>query len=334
MRSGGAMRRWIPAAVLVLPALACWAQPRPGLPQGDAGAWPTRPLRVVVPFPPGGSSDVIARLTATRVGESLRQPVVVDSRPGAGTSIGNAIVARANPDGHTLLLADTAFAASSAVLQGLPYDALRDFAPVVQLAVSAQYLYAATGRFADAKALIDAARARPGRFALGSGGNGTTTHFMVELFARSIGTAIVHVPYKGSAPALADAAAGQVEGAFSSYPSAAALVGSGRLQPLAIAAQRRHPSQPSVPTLAELGARDLVVDHWWGVIGPAGIPAPVVERLNAVYAQSLGQPEVRERLAGLAADARSGTAAQFQQLITADIRRFSAIAREAGIRAD
>ncbi len=334
MQPVGATRRGWAATMLALSVLACPVEARSASPQAESGAWPTRPLRVVVPFPPGGSSDVIARLTATRVGESLRQPVVVDSRPGAGTSIGNAIVARATPDGHTLLLADTAFAASSAVLQGLPYDALRDFAPVVQLAVSAQYLYAATGRFADAKALIETARARPGRFALGSGGNGTTTHFMVELFARSIGTAIVHVPYKGSAPALTDAAAGQVEGAFSSYPSAAALIASGRLQPLAIAAQRRHPSQPSVPTFAELGAKDLVVDHWWGVIGPAGIPAAVVERLNAVYAQSLGQPEVRERLVGLAADARAGTAAQFRQLITADIRRFSAIAREAGIRAD
>lgn len=332
MRSVGGRSRWMPVALLALAPMAVGAQG--SAPAVDGAAWPVRPLRVVVPFPPGGSSDVIARLTAARVTEVLRQPLVVDSRPGAGTSIGNAIVARANPDGHTLLLADTAFAASSAVLQGLAYDPVRDFAPVVQLAVSAQYLYAATGRHADAKALIEAARARPGRFALGTGGNGTTTHFMVELLARAIGTPVLHVPYKGSAPALADAAAGQVEAAFSSYPSAAALIASGRLQPLAIAAQRRHPSQPTVPTFVELGAKDLIVDHWWGVIGPSGMPPGVVARLNAAYAQSLGHAEVRERLAGLAADARSGTPAQFQQLIVNDIRRFSALAREAGIRAD
>jgi len=320
------------AVALALSSATVCAQP--ASPAGERGASASRPLRVVVPFPPGGSSDVIARLTVARVSEALRQPVIVDSRPGAGTSIGNAIVARANPDGHTLLLADTAFAASSAVLQGLPYDALRDFAPIVQLAVSAQYLYAATGRFADARALIEAARARPGRLALGSGGNGTTTHFMVELLARSIGTPVLHVPYKGSAPALADAAAGQVDAAFSSYPSAAALIAGGRLQPLAIAAQRRHPSQPAVPTFAELGGKDLVVDHWWGLIGPAGMPVAVVDRLNAAYAQSLGHPEVRERLVTLAADARAGTPAQFEQLIGADIRRFAQVAREAGIRAD
>jgi tripartite-type tricarboxylate transporter receptor subunit TctC len=291
-------------------------------------------VRVVVPFASGGSSDVIARIVGARMTDSVRQPVIIDTRPGAGTSIGNAVVARANPDGYTLLLADTAFAASSAVLPNLPYDAIKDFAPVSLLGTSAQYLYTAIGRFKTAQQLMAAARARPGQLSIASGGTGTTTHFMVELFERATSIDVVHVPYKGSAPALAEAAGGQVDAVFASFASAAALVNAGRLQVLAIAAARRHPSQPEVPTLIEMGAKDLVADHWWGVIAPAHTPKEIVAKLNTELARAIATPETKERFPTLAVDPRASTPAEFSRLVETDINRFRRIAREANIKAE
>ena len=303
---------------------------------GSAGAqgWPDRPVRMVVPFAAGGSSDVIARIVGARITEAVRQPVIIDTRPGAGTSIGNAVVARANADGYTLLLADTAFAASSGVLPNLPYDAQKDFLPVSLLGTSAQYLYAASGRYKTGAQLLAAARARPGQLTIASGGTGTTTHFMVELFKRAAGVDVVHVPYKGSAPALAEAAGGQVDAVFASFASAAALVNAGKLQVLAIAAARRHPSQPDAPTLVELGAKDLVADHWWGVIAPARTPKEIVARLNAELARAVASSEAKERFPTLAVDPRASTPAEFATLVDNDIRRFARIARESNIRVD
>ncbi|MBC7780027.1 MAG: tripartite tricarboxylate transporter substrate binding protein [Proteobacteria bacterium] len=300
----------------------------------QAQAYPDRPIRMVVPFAAGGSSDVIGRIVGARLTDALRQPVLIDTRPGAGTSIGNAVVARANPDGYTLLLADTAFAASSSVLQNLPYDALKDFSPVSLLGTSAQYLYAAPGRHRNAQALLAAARAKPGQLTIASGGTGTTTHFMVELLKRAAAIDVVHVPYKGSAPALADAAGGQVEAVFASFASAAALVTANRLQVLAIAAARRHPTQPDAPTLTEIGAKDLVADHWWGVIAPARTPRDVVQRMNTELARAIATPEAKERFPALAVDARASTPGEFAQLIETDVRRFGRIAREANIKVD
>jgi tripartite-type tricarboxylate transporter receptor subunit TctC len=321
---------WIAAlfALSALPALPFAA------PASAAAPWPDRPIRMVVPFSPGGSSDVIARIIGARLTDTLRQPVIIDPRPGAGTSIGNAVVARANPDGYTLLLADTAFPASSSVLQNLPYDAARDFAPVSLLGTSAQYLFSGRGRHRDAQALVAAARLKPGQVTIGSGGNGATTHFMVELFRRAAGVDIVHVPYKGSAPALADAAGGQVDAVFSTFASAAALSGAGKLQVLAIAAARRHPSQPDVPTFAELGIKGMVSDHWWGVIAPGRTPTAVIQSINAELVRAVATPEAKERFPALAVDPKSSTAAEFGRIIEGDLALFRRIAREANIRVD
>lgn len=299
-----------------------------------SSTWPDRPIRVVVPFSPGGSSDVIARIIGARLTDTLRQPMVIDPRPGAGTSIGNAVVARANPDGYTLLLADTAFPASSSVLQNLPYDAAKDFAPVSLLGTSAQYLYSSRGRHRDAQALVAAAKAKPGQVTIASGGTGATTHFMVELFRRAAGIEVVHVPYKGSAPALADAAGGQVDAVFSTFASAAALFNAGKLQVLAIAAARRHPSQPDVPTFAELGIKGMVSDHWWGVIAPGRTPAAVIQKINAELVRAVASPEAKERFPALAVDPRSSTPAEFGKIIEGDLALFRRIARDANIKAD
>lgn len=320
------------ARVVLAAALLCAAAP--WMPDAAAQAWPDRPIRMVVPFSAGGSSDVIARIIGARITDALRQPVVIDTRPGAGTSIGNAVVARANPDGYTLLLADTAFPASSSVLQNLPYDAVKDFAPVGLLGTSAQYLFSGRGRHRDAQALVAAARSKPGQVTIGSGGNGATTHFMVELFKRAAGVDVVHVPYKGSAPALADAAGGQVDAVFSTFASAAALAGAGKLQVLAIAAVRRHPSQPEVPTFAELGIKGMVSDHWWGVIAPGATPKAVIQSINAELVRAVATPEAKERFPTLAVDPKSSTPAEFGKIIEGDLALFRRIAREANIKAD
>jgi tripartite-type tricarboxylate transporter receptor subunit TctC len=313
------------AGVLASAVAAAQAQPQ---------AWPDRPIRMVVPFSAGGSSDVIARIIGARITDTLRQPVIIDTRPGAGTSIGNAVVARANPDGYTLLLADTAFPASSSVLPNLPYDPVKDFAPVSLLGTSAQYLYSARGRHRDAQALIAAAKAKPGQLTIASGGTGATTHFMVELFRRAAAVDVVHVPYKGSAPALAEAAGGQVDAVFATFASAAALVNAGKLQVLAIAAARRHPSQPEVPTFLELGIKGMVSDHWWGVIAPGGTPRQTVQRINAELVRAVATPEAKERFPTLAVDPRSSTPGEFGQIIEADLKLFRRIAREANIKVD
>ena len=314
--------------------VACLALIAVGEAYAQAPAWPDRPIRMVVPFAAGGSSDVIARIVGARMTDSFRQPVIIDTRPGAGTSIGNAVVARANADGYTLLLADTAFAASSSVLPNLPYDPIKDFSPVSLLGTSAQYLYSAIGRFKSAPQFLAAARAKPGTLSVASGGTGTTTHFMVELLKRATSIDVVHVPYKGSAPALAEAAGGQVDAVFASFASAAALVNAGKLQVLAIAAVRRHPSQPEVPTLTELGAKDLIADHWWGVIAPAGTPLPIISKLNAELVRAVATNEVKERFPTLAVDPRSSTPSEFARLVANDIQRFGRIAREANIKAE
>jgi len=300
----------------------------------EGSAWPDRPIRMVVPFSPGGSSDVIARIVGARITDAMRQQVIVDTRPGAGTSIGNAVVARANPDGYTLLLADTAFSASSSVLPRLPYDPLKDFAPVSLLGTSAQYLYAGVGRHRNAQALIALAKAKPGQLTFASGGTGATTHFMVELFKRAAAVDVVHVPYKGSAPALAEAAGGQVDAVFATFASAASLVNAGKLQVLAIAAAKRHPSQPDVPSFVELGVKGLVSDHWWGVIAPARTPQDTIQRINAQLVRAVASPEARERFPTLAVDPRSSTPGEFGQLIESDLKLFRRIAREANIKVD
>ena len=320
------------ARVALAAAVLCAAASH--LPAAAAQAWPDRPVRMVVPFSAGGSSDVIARIVGARITDTLRQPVIIDTRPGAGTSIGNAVVARANPDGYTLLLADTAFPASSSVLQNLPYDPVKDFAPVGLLGTSAQYLFSGRGRHRDAQSLVVAARAKPGQVTIGSGGNGATTHFMVELFKRAAGVDIVHVPYKGSAPALADAAGGQVDAVFSTFASAAALAGAGKLQVLAIAAVRRHPSQPDVPTFAELGIKGMVSDHWWGVIAPGATPKAVIQSINAELVRVVATPEAKERFPTLAVDPKSSAPAEFGKIIEGDLALFRRIAREANIKAD
>lgn len=315
--------RWLGACMALVFAGAAAAQ-----------SWPQRAVQVTVPFPAGGSSDVIGRLVGARLTESLRQPVVIDNRPGAGTLIGTQYVARAAPDGHTLLLADVPFSVNPLVLPPPTYDPVQDFTAITLLGTSAQFLYSNPARHRSLADLVAAVRAKPGVVTMATAGSGTTTHLMTEMLQSALGVKFVQVPYKGSAPALTDAAAGHVDAAFSTFASAAPLVQSGKLRVLGVTAAARLPAFADVPTFAEIGATDLVVEHWWGLLGPAGMPRPVVERLESEVAKALAVPELRERFAGLGVEPRSSTSAQFRALVETYVQRWARVVRENQIKAN
>jgi tripartite-type tricarboxylate transporter receptor subunit TctC len=315
--------RWLGACTALVFAGAAAAQ-----------SWPQRAVQVTVPFPAGGSSDVIGRLVGARLTESLRQPVVIDNRPGAGTLIGTQYVAKAAPDGHTLLLADVPFSVNPLVLPPPTYDPVQDFTAITLLGTSAQFLYSNPARHRSLADLVAAVRAKPGAVTMATAGSGTTTHLMTEMLQGALGVKFVQVPYKGSAPALTDAAAGHVDAAFSTFASAAPLVQSGKLRVLGVTAAARLPAFADVPTFAEIGATDLVVEHWWGLLGPAGTPRPVVERLESEVAKALAVPEVRERFAGLGVEPRSSTSAEFRALVETYVKRWARVVRENQIKAN
>ncbi len=261
-------------------------------------AYPSRPVRVVVPFAAGGGADAVGRAIADRLSESLGRPFVVDNRPGAAGNIGTEQVARAAPDGYTLLVVGPNHATNAHLFRQLPFDPVRDFAPI-SLLTSAPYVLVANPdlparNFQDLLAL---ARARPGALSYGSAGNGTAGHLAMELIKSMTGIDIVHVPYRGSPPLLADLVSGQVVVGFDNVLSSAPLIASGRLRPLAVSAARRAPALPEVAPIAEQGLPGFDVTVWQGLLAPAGTPQPIIARLHAAIRDALGAPTLRERLA-------------------------------------
>ena len=304
------------------------------LPRVEAQGYPSRVVQIVVPFPAGGSSDVIARLIGAKLAESLRQTVLVDNRPGAGTLIGTVYVAKAAADGHTLLLADVPFTVNPTVIPDAGYDPVRDFAPVTLIGVSAQFMYSNPTRFRSLADLIAAAKANPGKVTIATAGTGTTTHLMTEMLQAGTGLKFLQVPYKGSAPALNDAAGAQVDAAFSTLASAAPLVAAGKLRIIGITSPARLPAYPDVPTFAEIGVPELVVEHWWGLLGPAGLPPEVVQRLQAETAKAVAAPDIRERFSGLGVEPRASSPEQFRDLVQSYVRRWTKVVRENNVKAN
>ena len=299
-----------------------------------AQAWPTHAVQIIVPYPPGGSSDVIARLLAVKFSDAFKQPFLVENRPGAGTMIGTTQVARAAPDGYTLLIADVPFTVNASVLPNPTYDPIKDFAPISIVGVSAQFLYSNAAQFKSLAELIAAARAKPGEVTIASGGNGTASHLMIEMLQMGARVKLVHVPYKGSAPALTDAVGGQVNGVFSTLASAAPHVASGKLRVLAVTSAARLPSLPEVPTFVESGMPEMVVEHWWGFLGPAAMPRGAVLAMNAQIAKAVAAPDVRERFAGLSVEPRVNSPEQFQQLVETYAKRWAKVARDANVKVE
>jgi tripartite-type tricarboxylate transporter receptor subunit TctC len=300
-----------------------------------AQAYPDRPVRMVVPFAPGGATDIIARTVAQKLAERLGQPVVVENKPGAGTTIGNAEVARAKPDGYTLLFAPTPFVISQVVYATLPYDPKKDFAPVSLLATSPFILVVNANVQARSVAdLVAAAKAKPGTLTFCSAGNGTVPHLAGELFKLRAGVNVVHVPYKGGGPAIIDLVGGQVDMMFATPIEVAQHVQSGKLRVLGTTSQKRLPAYPDVPTLAESGYPGFEVASFFGVLAPAGTPRDVITKLAGDFAWVMEQPDVRERFASQSAAANVQDPASFARFLDAEREKWADIVKRSGAKVD
>jgi tripartite-type tricarboxylate transporter receptor subunit TctC len=296
-------------------------------------AFPTKPIRLVVPFPPGGTGDLLGRLAAREMQAALGQPVVVENRAGAGGAIGSDAVAKSEPDGYTLVLSNIASQAiGPAVNSKLPYDSLKSFMHIGLIAaVPSGIVVAANSPYTTLAALLEKARSAPGAVRFGSNGNGTSSHAKLAILNRAAKVDITHVPYKGSAPATADLIGGQIEGLIAAVPD----VGRNeRLRMLAVTSETRAARWPNVPTVRELGLAPLTASNWFGLSGPAGIPAAVADRLNAALVAGLNSPELAEKLRDLGAEPNRMTRAEYTAMIAADIARWAEIVRAANIRAD
>lgn len=295
---------------------------------------PSRPIRLVLPLAPGGSLDALARVLGARMQGPLGRPVVVEARPGGGGNLAFEHVARAAPDGHTLLVGWDSLAINPALYPRLPYDVLRDFAPVVQTIAAPQALVVrADSAHQSLAALIAAARRTALSWA--SPGNGSIGHLTGEQFRGLAGlTDFAHVPYRGAAPALTDLLAGVVDAFWGNLPASAEHVREGRMRALAVTSAQRTPGLPQVPTAAEQGFSDLVVISWQGLLAPAGTPAPAIERLNAEANAALAHPETRSWLAAQGSEPVGGPPDTLSALLAADLPRWEALVRRAGIRPD
>ena len=296
---------------------------------------PNRPVRLIVPFPPGGAVDTIARILSTRYSERLGQTVVVDNRGGANAIIGSEIAARAAPDGHTLLIVPAGHAITPSVSKKLPYDTIRDFAAVGLVGNSA-YVLVINPRL-PAKSVgeyIALAKAKPGQMNYALTGHGNATHLAGELFNVLAGVNIVGINYKGGGPALTDVISGQVQAFFSGVSSGHAHIKGGRIRALGVTTATRSSGLPDVPTIAEAGVPGYEVDAWYGLLAPAATPAAIIARLNADLAATVANAEMKERLQTAGIDARATTPAEFHQRIVRDIQRWADLVKRAKIVTD
>ena len=325
-RSAGLRLTLFLALVLALPCDGVYAQ-----------NYPSRPIRLVVPYPPGGPLDIMARAIGQKLTEAWNQAVVVDNRPGAGGNIGADLVAKSPADGYTLLMGAVATHAINPSLYGrLPYDPVKDFAPVALVAQVPNILVVNPSvPVRSVKELIDLARARPGYLNFGSGSTGSTGHLAGELFNTMAGVRMVHIPYKGGAPAMTDLLAGQVQLMFDNLANALPNVRAGRLRALAVTTLARSPAMPDLPTIAESGLPGFDLTTWFGLMVPAGTPTEIVSRLNAEIVRALNAKDMRERLekmgAGPPAD---NTPAHFAAFIRAEAAKYAKVVRDSGAKVE
>jgi len=297
--------------------------------------YPTKPLRLIAPFAPGGPTDLFARLMGAKLGERLGQPVLVENRPGSGGSVGAEVAAKAAPDGYTLILVSSSFAVNATLYPKLPYDTLKDFAPVTLLASAPFVLVAHTSVPADSvRELIALAKAKPGALNYGSGGSGSGPHIVAELFKSQASVDIVHIPYKGTGPLIAALVAGDVQLAFGNMFALVPQVKSGRLKAIAVTGRERSSALPEVPTVGESGLPGFEAVGVHGLLAPAGTPKRVIDRLNAECVAILRSPEMRAQLASDGADAVGNTPEQYTGQIAAEMHKWSKLIVERGIRAD
>lgn len=301
-----------------------------------AESFPSTSITIVVPFTPGGAADATTRVIAQKMGENLKQTVIVDNRPGAGGQIGAAVVKRAAADGHTLFLANSgSHATNKAMYARLSYDPEKDFEPVVALVKIPQLLVVPAGGPVDSvSGLIAHAKAHPGKVSYASQSVGAGGHIAAEVLRAKNGLQLNHIPYKGSAPALQDLVAGRVDFMFDAMPSSLPFVKDKRLRALAIDAPKRSALLPDVPTLVEQGLTGYEASPWFGVVAPAGTPRPVIDKLAAEANAALRDPEVRARLGALGIEPVGGSPGEFAGLMKADTQRLGRVIQEAGIKLD
>ena len=301
-----------------------------------AQAWPARPVTFVVPFPPGGGTDITARTVAAKLTAKWGQSVLVENRGGAGGILGADVAAKAKPDGYTLLIANVGITSiNPALYTKLPYNPDTAFTPV-SLICELPFVLMASPSFPpnSVKELVEYAKAKPGYVTFASSGSGGSPHLTAEIFQIATGTRMTHVPYKGGGPAMVDLMAGHVNILFSSVLEASGNIKAGKLKGLAVTHAKRNPALPEVPTLAEAGVRDAESGSWVALLAPAGTPAAVVAKAEADVKEAVAAPEVRERLIGQGAVPQSSTPKELQALIDADLRRYGRIIREQGLKAE
>jgi tripartite-type tricarboxylate transporter receptor subunit TctC len=298
-------------------------------------AWPSRPVRFILPFPPGGGTDILGRLIAERLSASLGQPVVTENRGGAGGNVGAEAAARSAPDGYTIVLVAPSLAISPTLYSKINYDPVKDFAPVSLVATVPNVMITqASLPVQNLQEFIAFAKAKPGALNFGSGGAGTSNHLAGELFNIVTGAKLVHIPYKGVNLAMQDVLAGNVHLVFIGIPAAAPHIKTGRLRALALVAPQRSSALPEVPTVAEAGLRDFEVTTWYGVLAPAGTPRSVVTRLNAELVKIMHSPELKEKLAATGTDPLTSTPEEFAAYIQREIAKWGDVVRKAGVKTD
>ncbi|MBS1218612.1 MAG: hypothetical protein H6R21_1745 [Proteobacteria bacterium] len=299
-----------------------------------AEQFPTRPIRVIVPYAPGGNVDISARIIAPPLGEALGQTVVVDNRPGAGGNLGAALVAKATPDGYTLLVGSSGpLSVNPVIFKNLPYDSLKDFAPISTVqAVPLVLLASPKSGFNSVADLIAAAKSRPGKVTMASAGAGTTNHFAIELFASMAGVKVLHVPYKGSGPALSELLGGQVDTMIDQLAASIGYVKDGRLKVLAVTTPQRAAALPNVPTLDELGYKGYQASTLLGLLAPAGTPKPVVAKLNAAVRKVMDNSAVAERFRGLGANPGASSPEEFSTRIRDELAQWRVLVKKLNLK--
>ena len=300
--------------------------------QTQAATYPDKPIRIIVPYPPGGFNDTLARTIGAKLQAAWGQPVTVENRPGGGTLIGTDAAAKAAPDGHTLFITPFAFAVNQSIFKKLPYDPVKDFAPITLAASTPNLLVVSTALPATSvKELIAQAKARPATIAYASTGIGSSNHLSMELFKQMVGVDITHVPYKGSAPAVTDLLGGQVGVMFDNIPNVIQHVKAGKLRVLAVTTPLRSPHVPDVPTVAESGVPGYEVGVWFGFSAPAATPAPIIAKLNAEIVAILKTAEVRDKFSAQGVDVIGSTPEQFAAHLREQSARWAKVVREAGV---
>jgi len=319
------MSKWLCAFALALLAVTT----------AHAQSYPSRPIKIVVPYPPGGFNDTLGRTLAAKFTEAWGQPAVVENKPGGNTLIGNDFVAKSPPDGYTLLMVAFPFSVVPSLFKTMPYNTVNDFAPVILAASSANLLVVNTSLpVKSVGELLALAKSKPGSLSYASTGNGSSNHISMELFKSLAGVDILHVPYKGSAPAVTDLLGGQVQLMFDNTPNVLPHVKGGRLRALGSSRAKRDALTPDVPTVAEAGVPGYELSVWFGMVAPAGTPKEIVQKLNAEVIKILAMPDVRERFLAQGVEPQGSTPEQFAEHIRSEMAKWAKVVKDAGVTAE